>query len=232
MPTHPASETTEHVPAAALLAITGGILDAVTYIAYGHVFANAMSGNLVFLGLEAAAGNWSQALHHIIPLCFFLIGVVAALRLRDSKLPHARLIALLVEIVTLGILGALPASFPNLILLATVSFVSAFQVTTFRHVGPFNYNSTFVTGNLREVAGGLYEAFRSPDPAIRYHSRSRARHLALICACFLLGAILGALAAVHHPTHSLWAAEPPLLTVLAILLIRPKQNQAPGTPRA
>ena len=179
------------VPTAALLAITGGTLDGVTFFAHGHVFANAMTGNLVLLGIAAVTRNWVQVIRHAVPLILFLVGIFFALRLRDLKNNNASLIALLVEIVTLGLLGALPGSFPNLIFIGAVSFVSAFQITTFHHVGTFSYSSTFITGNLRQAAGGLYDSFFSSDPATRYHSRSMAKHLSLICACYCPYALSG-----------------------------------------
>jgi len=39
------------LPDAMLLATTGGLLDAVVYLNYGHVFANTMTGNVIFLGI-------------------------------------------------------------------------------------------------------------------------------------------------------------------------------------
>ena len=46
---------------ASVFAIVGGFLDAYSYLARGHVFANAQTGNVVLLGVRAAAGNWTSA---------------------------------------------------------------------------------------------------------------------------------------------------------------------------
>jgi Na+/H+ antiporter NhaC len=64
MPLPPTSQLTaaeDSLPVAALLAASGGFLDAFTYIGQGHVFANAMTGNVVLLGVYAATGNWTQS---------------------------------------------------------------------------------------------------------------------------------------------------------------------------
>ena len=37
-------------------------MDSYAYIAHGHVFANAQTGNVVLFAVNAAAGDWSQAL--------------------------------------------------------------------------------------------------------------------------------------------------------------------------
>ena len=42
---------------AVLLAVVGGSLDAYSYVARGHVFANAQTGNIVLFGLHLADGG-------------------------------------------------------------------------------------------------------------------------------------------------------------------------------
>src|ERR1700730_1422623 len=53
---------------AALLAAAGGFLDAFTYVGHGHVFANAMTGNVVLLAVSAVSGDGRQALAHLLPI--------------------------------------------------------------------------------------------------------------------------------------------------------------------
>ena len=44
-----------------LLASAGGFLDGFTYVGHGHVFANAMTGNVVLLGINCLSGSWHIA---------------------------------------------------------------------------------------------------------------------------------------------------------------------------
>ena len=46
---HPNRQMSESFLTAALLSISGGLQDVYTYIARGHVFANAQTGNIVLL---------------------------------------------------------------------------------------------------------------------------------------------------------------------------------------
>ncbi|HEV3423197.1 MAG TPA: YoaK family protein, partial [Paraburkholderia sp.] len=46
---------------AVLLTLSGGFLDAYTYVGHGGVFANTMTGNVALLGIHIAAGDWTQA---------------------------------------------------------------------------------------------------------------------------------------------------------------------------
>ena len=109
-----------------------------------------------------------------------------------------------------------------------IAYVAAIQVASFRRVGRFAYNSTFVTGNLRDVADGLYDALTPvSSPETREKGRSQARDLGLVSLCFLAGAVVGAWAAPRFGNYSLWLAEPFLLTVAFITF---RQPSAPISP--
>ena len=112
-----------------------------------------------------------------------------------------------------------------------IANVAAIQVASFRRVGRYPYNSTFITGNLRDVAEGLYDALNpAASPEIGEKGRAQGVRLGLICLCFLAGAILGAWAAPRFGNHSLWLAEPFLLAVAIGSICRPATPITP--PRA
>jgi len=76
---------------ASLFAIVGGFLDAYSYLARGHVFANAQTGNVVLFGVRAAAGNWASAWKTLPSLLAYVCGVAVArlLRVRPQSKPSA-----------------------------------------------------------------------------------------------------------------------------------------------
>jgi uncharacterized membrane protein YoaK (UPF0700 family) len=201
-----------------LLATTGGLLDAIVYLNHGHVFANAMTGNVIFLGIAFLGRDWGDIVPHLVPLAGFFAGVLTSKHLRTRLGIRSVIFGLLLEITTIFVLGWLPNGFPQALFTLIIAYVAAFQVASFRRVDRFAYNSTFITGNLRDVAEGLYDAFNSSaapysSPEIRERGLSQARALGLICLCFLTGAVLGAWAAPRFGNYSLWLAEPPLLAV-------------------
>jgi uncharacterized membrane protein YoaK (UPF0700 family) len=200
---------------AALLATTGGLLDAVVYTLHGHVFANAMTGNVILLGITALGGDWMQALRHLTPITAFIFGVAASRFLRLLPQFYASIAVLALEMLVLGAAGLLKPSFPEMAFTAIVAFTSAFQVSTFRLVGRFAYNSTFITGNLRTAAEGLVNQFLDTDPIQCRRDRAMARKLFSICGFFLAGALLGAWGGPHLGNRTLWLAEPLLLGTLA-----------------
>jgi uncharacterized membrane protein YoaK (UPF0700 family) len=209
------------IVSAVLLACTGGILDAIVYLDHGHVFANAMTGNVIFLAIALVQGQWMQSIRHIVPITCFLLGVVGARIIRTSPIRRSAMLVLALEIAGLFLIGLLPAGFPQLAFTGTVAFVSAFQVATFRRVGRFTYNSTFVTGNLRMVAEGVFDRLFVHDRGLREKGRAQALKLGVICASFFVGAVGGAFVAPHFPVHGILFAEPTLLITLVITLLSP-----------
>lgn len=222
MPNAPASPTiASTLTSAGLLAAAGGLLDAVVYLNHGHVFANAMTGNVIFLGIEAVDHDYSGILPHVAPIVAFLVGVVAARLLQFVPLRSSAVLSLVIEIAALFAVGFFPRSYPQLAFTATIAFVSAFQVTTFRRVGRFTYNSTFITGNLRDLAEGFFDVLFAADGHTRRTGRAKSLKMAIVCGAFLAGAAFGAWVAPRFPAHAVWFAEPMLLAVLTLTLLRP-----------
>jgi hypothetical protein len=135
-----------------LLATTGGLLDAVVYLNHGHVFANAMTGNVIFLSIAVLGRDWADIVPHLVPLAGFFAGVLTSKHLRARSGIHSALVGLASEIVAIFALGWLPGGFPEMAFTGIIAYVAAFQVASFRRVDRFAYNSTFITGNLRDVA--------------------------------------------------------------------------------
>lgn len=211
---------------ALLLAATGGLTDVVVYLTHGHFFANAMTGNVVFLGISVVTRDWNEILPHLAPIPAYLLGVAAARLFQAVPLRRSSLIALGLEILALFAVGLIPTRFPQPVFTITIAFVSAFQVSTFRRVACFSYNSTFITGNLRDFTEGALGQYLEPDANARTQARQKAIDLGLICLCFLAGAVLGAVIAPRFPAHALWFAEPLLVAVFLLTLLSPASGKA------
>jgi uncharacterized membrane protein YoaK (UPF0700 family) len=217
------------LPDAMLLAATGGMLDAVVYLNHGHVFANAMTGNVIFLAIAIIDRHWYDISRHLVPLIGFIGGVVASIHMRFRLGARSTALALSFEIAALFTLGWLPGGFPETAFNIIIAFVAAFQVASFRRVDRFAFNSTFLTGNLRDFIEGFYAtAVPSATPEAHEKGHAQARDLGLICLCFFVGAIFGAWAAPRFDNHSLWFAEP-LLIAVALRTLR--QTGTPVSPR-
>jgi uncharacterized membrane protein YoaK (UPF0700 family) len=184
---------------AVLLSSAGGALDAFAWIAHGHVFANAQTGNIVLLGVSAATGDWVQAARHLPPIGAFFLGVLAA-HLLGRLDRRAALISLCIEIALLGLVMVLPRGVPDLPIIVGVAFVAALQNASFDRVRGWTFNSVMTTGNLRRTAGALFAGVL-PQPGAsmldRAASLREARSFAFICAGFCVGSALGGLATLR-----------------------------------
>ena len=195
--TYPASERPLPV---ALLTLSGGLQDAYTYLRRGRVFANAQTGNVVFLGQSLFAGDWGQAARYLLPLLAFALGVAAAefLRLRPSGLHWQRRV-LLWEILLLFLVGFIPHSLDQLAN-ALVSFSCAMQVQAFRKVEGFAFASTMCIGNLRGGVESLCAFLRTGD----LQERRKTWLYFFVILLFALGAAGGSLAVELLDLPAIW----------------------------
>lgn len=163
---------------ACLLSMSGGYLDTFTWLSLGGVFANSQTGNVVFLGMNIALGNWHEAAHHVPPILAFLAGAFVAIRL------GAPLLCLAGEIAILAIVMLLLHRLPGPFAIVAMSFGVALQTASFRQVDRWKYLSVTVTGNLLRAVEQLLSM---PD---REAARG-ARTMLTVCLMFLLGAVTG-----------------------------------------
>lgn len=212
---HSAQRWVDTLTSATLLAFTGGSLDAFLFLNHGHVFAGAMTGNAVLLGLAVLSRDPHDALQHSLPLVAFFCGVWVAELLQERLCPHAVTVGLLGEAFGLLVCSFAGPAFPDAIFVPVLSFLAAYQVSSFREVDGFSYNSTFITGNLRTGIVGLFAA-RHPDR--RAQGLRQARELGLIVLGFVLGAVAGAVLAPRLGNRALYLPASILLAVLALSL--------------
>ena len=153
----------------AFLSLSGGLQDAYTYVFRGNVFANAQTGNIVLLSQNIISRKWGGAIHYLIPLISFAIGIIAAemvrARFKQSRKIHWRQLVLILEILLLFAVAFLPSQF-NIIANAIVSFSCAMQVQTFRKVNGYPFASTMCIGNIRSGMDSLYAYIRTRDKNI------------------------------------------------------------------
>lgn len=185
--------TSESVELGILLAIVGGFLDAYTFVGRGGVFANAQTGNVVFVGVEAATGQWGQTLLHVFPILVFIAGVIVAEMIKKPSMrlfiPDYERTVLILEIAVLFIIGFIPYSVPDIFVTVAVSFVASVQVSSFRKLVDSPYSTTMITGNLRSATQEAYIAFTKKDR----ESALRDGSYFTVILSFLFGAIFGAL---------------------------------------
>lgn len=187
-------QRSESFAVAALLAVSGGMLDAYTYLCRGGVFANAQTGNIVLLAVRLAEGKWGAAAQYLVPVGAFALGVLVAEAVKSRQksavgMFHWRHTVLGIEIVLLMGAAWAPVGIWDSVVNILVSFVCALQVEAFRRVRGRSFASTMCTGNLRSGTEALYHWRAKGDPKA---GRTAACYFGVI-VCFASGAALGGL---------------------------------------
>ncbi|MFE9557824.1 YoaK family protein [Streptomyces sp. NPDC006692] len=75
-------------PLLLILTVVTGLVDAVSYLALGHVFVANMTGNVVFLGFALAGAQGLSALASVVSMAAFLVGALAGGRLGSRFATH------------------------------------------------------------------------------------------------------------------------------------------------
>lgn len=174
-----------------ILALTGGFLDAYTFLVRGKVFANAQTGNIVLLGTNLFQGEFKQALSYLVPIVAFIVGVFITefikLKFKENEKLHWRQIIIFIEIFLLVLVAFMPQSLNNLANII-VSFICAMQVESFRKINGIACATTMCTGNLRSGTELLFKYIKTKDSDLKQKSINYYG----IDLTFILGAGLGA----------------------------------------
>jgi uncharacterized membrane protein YoaK (UPF0700 family) len=177
---------------AALLSAGGGFLDSFAWVAHGHVFANAQTGNVILFGVFAAQDDWRQALRHVPPMLAFFPGIFMAQWLRRRSFAggplRATAVSLGIEMAILTVVGLQSSAFPDMVVVFAIAFAAAMQNSGFKRAGKWSYTSVVTTGNLRSLGEAFYAVMFSPR---KPEASDQARAMATICASFVCGAIAG-----------------------------------------
>ncbi len=129
-----AQQTSESIELAVLLALSGGLMDAYSYLGRGKVFANAQTGNMLLLGVNIADGDWHQAAHYALPVLAFAFGIALAHTVKHVSHEHHlhwRQTSLLVEAALLVAVSFVPQDF-DLLANSLTSLACGMQVQAFR----------------------------------------------------------------------------------------------------
>ena len=182
------TQISESIRLGALLAISGGMMDAYSYIMRGHVFANAQTGNMLLFGVNLSEGNFQTALTYFCPILAFTIGIMLAdvFRMKSIEMLHWRQISVLLEAIVLAGVCFIPVSL-NLLANSLTSLACGIQVESFRKIHGNGIATTMCIGNLRSGTQNLCDYIHTKEKkclskSILYYG---------VILCFIIGAVLG-----------------------------------------
>ena len=199
----------EALPLGLLLALTGGILDAYTYLNRGAVFATAETGNLVLLGVNLAMGHWLKVIYYLLPISSYATGLLVTLafhRRSDKLFFHWRQFVVLTECLVVLLATIIPQGDLDPLVNCMIAFISAMQVQTFRKFRGCACATTMCTGNLRSGVEALYFHLADKEPG----SLDRAKVYFGLIAFFVTGAVISSLLAPLFAGRAILVAILPL----------------------
>ena len=208
-----------------LLALAGGFLDVYTYLARGHVFANAQTGNIVLFGVSLARLDWLKAVQYLAPIAAFILGylLTEATRYRfwGSVRLHWRQVTIVLETAVLGLVAFLPTGDYDLVANTAVSFVCSVQVQSFRKIHGNALATTMCTGNLRSGTEQLYTYWRTKERG----ALKKGLEYYCIIFFFIIGAVLGAWMTNLFGQYGVLFACLPLVIVFVLMFVRGPEGE-------
>lgn len=204
------------LPLGLLLALTGGILDAYTYLNRGQVFATAETGNLVLLGINCAMGHWRRAAYYLLPISSYAAGLLTTLALHrrsDRLFFHWRQFVVLAECLAVAAAALIPQGGLDPLVNCMIAFISAMQVQTFRKFRGCACATTMCTGNLRSGVEALYFHLADNEPG----ALARAGVYFGLILCFIAGAVVSGLLSPLLGGRTVLAALLPLSAAFVLM---------------
>lgn len=144
-------ENVESIRAGILLTTSIGILNACTYVTRGKVFASSQSGNLLYLGLDLAKGDYSKIPKYLFPPLMFALGVIIAEHYHDKpNYPEWRKKPFYIEIILICLATFLPNSW-NALANPIFGLCCGLQTITFRKIRSTPVATVVINGSFQNT---------------------------------------------------------------------------------
>ena len=198
-----------------LLAMSGGCMDAYSYLFREQVFANAQTGNILLLGVNLSTGNFAVCFRYFCPISAFVLGIVLAFvicRVTAERVRAAKLLVVGTEILVLFAVAFMPQSL-NVIANAMISLACGMQLECFGEFMGRRAATTMCIGNLRSAVHNAMDFAFGKD---KVH-RKNAVFFAVTILFFTLGAVIGNLAVQRLGTYAIWCSCGLLLVCLGLI---------------
>lgn len=205
------------------LSFLGGFLDAYSYLLKGGVFANAQTGNLIFLFISLASQNFHKCIKYIIPIIMFAFGILISELLKQNKgltNYHRMIAALLFEAEVIAVIGLTGTYFQHDIINCIISFIAAVQVATFDKVAGNPMATTMITGNLKNSMINLSKYIYTSD---RKYLTSVITYFFIIVS-FGIGVVIGLITIKRYHEKSILICE--IFIMLSFFILRKERKAA------
>ena len=183
-------QISESIEVGIFLALSGGFMDAYSYINRGKVFANAETGNIILMALKVCEGKFFEAVNYLIPIISFAVGVaiceIIKYRKERINMIHWRQILVLFEILAFIVVGFLPQEM-NRVANSIISMISGIQFATFPKIRGTAMATTMCTGNRKTGTQNMYRGIKTGDKS----AIEKGLYYYVCILVFILGTTVG-----------------------------------------
>ena len=231
-----------------LIALAGiaGYIDALSYVALGHIFVANITGTTVLLGVNLAQGHAPFAMRAYMSLGGFLVGVSGAALLIGRRMsrevwPRSVTATLAVEVGVLLIFSAMGLTLGMgrtvYVLIGLAACAMGLQSVAVRTLGVADVTTTYITGTWVGLLAGVTRRLRVE---VETSDKRRPPHLAslypqerdarLLLVYILAAALCGALTNIGGVAPRI--AVIPLAPALAATVLIAARGFRASVPRA
>ncbi|MGW2036074.1 MULTISPECIES: YoaK family protein [Streptomyces] len=203
------------------LTVVTGLVDAVSYLALGHVFVANMTGNVVFLGFALAGAQTLSVLASVVALAAFLTGALTGGRLGTLFAGHrgnllktataAQTVLVAVTVAVTAVAAGRVTTGVEYTLIVCLGLAMGLQNAVARRLGVPDLTTTVLTLTLTGLA--------ADSPAAGGAAPRPGRRILSVLA-MLLGALVGAELVLHGHLVSTLVLCLLLLAVTSVLTHR------------
>jgi uncharacterized membrane protein YoaK (UPF0700 family) len=142
-----------------VVTLVTGMVDAVTYLGFGHVFAANMTGNIIVLGFALAGAGEISATGSVVSLAGFIAGAAASARMAGALHPSRHRWLLTMLSLETGLLIAATAlsikerAFAtDMAIVGLLAVAMGMRTVTVRRLGIADVSTTVLTSTLASLA--------------------------------------------------------------------------------
>ncbi|SFG43647.1 Uncharacterized membrane protein YoaK, UPF0700 family [Lachnospiraceae bacterium C7] len=211
-------QMSESLELGAVLAISGGFMDAYSYVCRDQVFANAQTGNMLLFGVHLSQGQFDQSIRYLCPVISFAVGIALAdvfrILFKEKDLLHWRQFSVLMEAIILFAVSFFSQKY-NLLANSLTSFACGIQVESFRKILGNNMATTMCIGNLRSATQHLMSFLETKN---KVFLKKSCLYFGIIIL-FISGAVFGYFCVKMFAERAIIMSSILLLITLAMMFV-------------
>ncbi|MGO9322713.1 MAG: YoaK family protein [Solirubrobacteraceae bacterium] len=216
------------MPMMIALTFLTGVVDAASYLKFGHVFVANMTGNVVFLGFALAGAQGLSSVTSLVALGSFLVGALAGGWLGSRSAEHRGHVLRAASVtqfalIAIALIVALAVGEPlhsasRYALLVPMALAMGVQNAAAQRLAVPELTTTVLTRTLTGLAS---EAGLVGGPGSKFGRR------AVAVAAMLLGALTGALLVLHVAIAAALALAGAIVLAVGLAVHALSRSQAP-----